>query len=141
VKACAPFNDDATTTVCRKSGNYKISYEMKVYSTYGGYYPCYEVKDDVCPEVSGVYIKVCRASVCQERTERVWRYFSFGDKYPLNKNGVGDVVGRPYKVGTDTITAQTLYVPDYGCSSDDSVHTAKVILRSKCEGGEDYVLT
>jgi hypothetical protein len=140
MKACAPFYDDATTTVCRESGNYKIAYEMKVYSTNGGWYPCYEAKSDVCPEISGVHIKVCRSSVCQERTERVWRYFSFGNKVRLDKKGVGDVVGRPYKVGTDTITAQTLYVPDCSCTSDYS-HTVKVILRSKCEGDEDYVLT
>jgi hypothetical protein len=142
VKACSSFYDDTPKTVCRKSGNYTISYEMKVYSTYQGYNPCFEAEGNDCPEIQGVYIKVCRkpkniqSSTCRSRVEKEWRYFSHG---LLSNNGIGDITGTPYIVGTYSITVQT--VSEYIECDEYSLRTANIALRSTCNGDEDFVLT
>jgi hypothetical protein len=143
-KACNQFGYGGTKTVCRKSGNYKISYEMVVYSTFQGFNPCFEVEGNDCPELLGLYIKECNVSLrrpkCTERTELKWRFFSFGNRVASDgKDGIGKITGREYVPGTYEITTQTL--TDSSTCDDDSLKTTTLILRSKCQGDEDFVLT
>jgi hypothetical protein len=115
-----------------------------VYSTYGGYYPCFDPDGKACPDLKGINIKTCRSSstpktkppVCSNRTEGTWRYFSFGNKVlDAQADGAGDVIGQPYKVGTDTLT--TLIYSKLSCNKP---RTTDVVLRASCRGGENYVL-
>jgi hypothetical protein len=133
-KACTEFYGGETKMVCRKYGRYKISYEMVAYSTYGGYNPCFENDGPDCPEIIGMYIKICDVAKtppkCSERTERKWRYFSFG-------NQDDTIFGLTYTPGTYEVSYQTM--TDDGCMGD--YLTSTVILRSSCQGDEDFVLT
>ena len=144
-KACATFGGDGTTTVCRTSAaaKYKIAYEMVVYTTYGGYNPCFEEGEDGavvdCPEVEGVYIKICNLATtkCTEKREMAWRYFFFGNREAAS-DGVGIITGRPYRPGTYEITHLTY--TNNGCDYDPTPTTSTLILRSSCQGDEDFVL-
>ena len=143
---CAPYYDDIPKTICRSSASttYKIAYEMKVYSTYGGYNPCYEGVD--CPEVTGLYIEVCKLSTttkppsCKSRIEKVWRYFSYGNIVPNgNTDGIGIITGRDYIPGIYNITTQTM-TDSLECDTF-SKRTTSFTLRNQCLGDEDFVLT
>jgi hypothetical protein len=143
-KVCKSFSNEGTKTVCRKSGTYKISYEMIVYSTFQGFNPCFEVEGNDCPELTGLYIKLCNVTLklrskCIEKMESKWRFFSFGNRVASNvTDGIGVIYGYDYLPGTYEITTQT--ITDSSSCDEDSLKTTTLILRSKCQGGEDFVL-
>lgn len=127
-----PYYGD-TVVICKDSNaNFReISYEIVITN-----YNTISVK-----------IKVCKVSVnpprCTERTEKVSRYFAFGNDSPVP--GTGNVHGRLYQAGTYEISVlfTGTNFPEKPNDKEywyTAIYEYKVIQLPKCDGSQNITL-